>query len=244
MMTVTKIPPTNIPKAALVTAAGLKWLAMIAMLIDHVGAMVIAPWLTATGGGAYPEIDWGTLYMAMRLIGRLAFPIFCFLIVEGYHHTSNVQRYARRLFMFALISEIPFNLGVNQTWLDFDHQNVFFTLLAGLLAIWGWERLDGRFQRLSAVAVLIIVPELLHTDYGAYGVVMILLLHWLRPNRLLQVAVGALINLAQMTAPLAFIPIYFYNGQKGRGNAKWLYWFYPVHILVLALLYRYFLMPA
>lgn len=236
--------PNNIPKNSMITGSFLKWLAMVSMLIDHVGAMLLEPWLNATGGLAYPDIDWDTLYMAMRLIGRLAFPIFCFLIVEGYHHTHDVKQYAKRLLIFAFISEIPFNLGVNQTLFDFGHQNVFFTLLAGLLAIWALEKVENRWQRLVAIALLVSLAELLNTDYGAYGVIMILLLHWTRRNRRIQVAVGALFNLAQMTAALAFIPIYFYNGKKGRGNAKWLYWFYPVHILILALIYQYFLMPG
>lgn len=234
---------TSYHSNGIVTGTFLKWLAMVTMVIDHIGALIMEPWLTATGGMAYANIDWDTLYMTTRLIGRLAFPIFCFLIVEGFFHTRNVKKYAQRLLLFALVSEIPFNLGVSQQFFDFSHQNVFFTLLAGLLAIWALDQGENAVKRFGPAVLLVMGAELLNTDYGAYGVFMIILLYGLRANRVMQAVVGAVYNLAQMTACLAFIPLYFYNGEKGRGNVKWLYWIYPVHILLFALIYRYLLSP-
>ena len=73
----------------------------------------------------------------------------------------------------------------------------------------------------------------LQTDYQIYGVVFIFILFVTRSNRLKQTILGAIYGFAQITASLAFIPIYYYNGKKGRGNNKWLYWFYPVHLLIL-----------
>lgn len=229
--------------SSFVTSSWLKWLAIISMLIDHLGAVMLEPWLASGGAHAYPVIDWLTLDMGLRLIGRLAFPIYSFLIVEGYHHTRDVRRYALRLAGFAFISEIPFDLATRQTWFNLSYQNVFFTLLAGLLAVWALERAGNLLLGIAVAGGLVLAAHLLQTDYGAYGVLMMVLLHWTRSDRRLQAITGAIFNLAQLTASLAFIPIYYYNGQKGKANSKWIYWIYPVHLLLYALIYRFWLMP-
>ena len=233
---------TNSPTASFITSSWLKWLAIASMLIDHLGAVLLEPWLM-TGGGlaAHSDIDWILVDSILRLIGRLAFPLYSFLIVEGYHHTRDVRRYATRLALFALISEIPFNLAISQNWSDLSHQNVFFTLLAGLLAIWAMDQLKTWPLRLLLVGGLILGAEWLMTDYGAYGVLLIVILHWTRSDRRQQALVGALYNLRQLTASLAVLPIYFYNGQKGRSSGKWIYLIYPVHLMVYALIYRIWL---
>ena len=92
----------------------LKWIAVITMIIDHTGAVL------------FPDD------MVFRYIGRIAFPIFCFLLVEGFFHTRDVRKYMLRLGLFALISEIPYDLAFRDTVLEFEHQNVFFALLLGV----------------------------------------------------------------------------------------------------------------
>ena len=118
----------------------LKLIALITMVIDHVGASVIDRLMDQ-------DIAWKGTYDLCRSIGRIAFPIYCFLLVEGFLQTRSVARYARNLFLFALISEIPFNLALYGKWFQVDpsngilhlfegtHQNVFFTLLLGLLML-------------------------------------------------------------------------------------------------------------
>ncbi len=133
-----------------ITGSSIKIIAIVAMLIDHIAAALITRVLIDNGLGTLDATDptayasWmsqnGALYglmMVMRCIGRLGFPIFCFLLVEGFQKTSNRLKYAMRLALFALISEIPFDLAISGTWLEFGYQNVFFTLLLGMLAIWG-----------------------------------------------------------------------------------------------------------
>ena len=107
----------------------LKLIAVISMLIDHTSAVILEQ---------IPGLEAPAFFM--RIIGRLAFPIYCFLLVEGFYHTRSRAKYAGRLFLFALISEVPFDLAFSRRMWDFSSNNVFFTLLFGLLVIWGVER--------------------------------------------------------------------------------------------------------
>lgn len=238
----------------------LKLIAIITMLIDHVGAAVVAR-ILASGDGS------GTLYgvyFALRNIGRIAFPIFCFLLVEGFEHTRDRKKYALRLLAFALISEIPFDLAFSSKVLEFGYQNVFFTLFLGLLTIMafhtveekmGWHPLlrgDGQQPKeywrvlLSWIALTGVVlagmgcAYLLRTDYAARGVMCILVLYLFRRNRGMQILAGCLAFFWwELPALVAFIPIAFYNGKRGWNIKYFFYLFYPVHLLLLYLVCLY-----
>lgn len=130
-----------------ISGSTLKLIAILTMFIDHAGATVILaivnhPYITAD---ASRLALWRDIYRISRQIGRIAFPIFCFLLVEGFVHTRNVKKYAARLFLFALISEIPFDLALKGNWYYPDKQNVYFTLLIGLLVLWGISFFEQRF---------------------------------------------------------------------------------------------------
>ena len=192
----------------------LKLIAIITMLIDHIGAAVIARLLIAGQGS---EMLY-KIYYAMRAVGRVAFPIFCFLLVEGFFYTGSRKKYALRLFGFALLSEIPFDLAFSGKILEFGYQNVFFTLLVIIT-----------FGGMGAA-------YLLHTDYDAKGVLAILVFYMTRQMRGLQIVAGCLAFCWELPAIVAFIPIAFYNGKRGW-NIKYLFYaFYPVHLLVLYLI--------
>lgn len=123
----------------------LKIIAIVVMFIDHVAAVVLDNYiLSLYKQGNYDYINIYYIDMLMRLIGRLGFPIFCFLLVEGFSHTHNKWKYLRNLFIFALISEIPFNLAIDAKFFSTAHQSVFCTLFFGLLALigikWAMER--------------------------------------------------------------------------------------------------------
>ena len=136
------------------TGYHLKLIALITMLIDHVAAVIIWRIYTASYGiTANMQLSdnlsdkiivWVAehqdfvymIYEIMRYIGRMAFPIYCFLLVEGFLHTRSVGKYAGRLALFALISEIPFDLAIAGEWWSIEYSNVFFTLTLGLLAVW------------------------------------------------------------------------------------------------------------
>lgn len=237
------------------TGSTLKIIAMVTMFIDHIGAAVLARMLMAAGAGELDNtntelvMEWVNAnadiygaYTICRMIGRIAFPIFCFLLVEGFLHTSDAKKYAIRLFAFALISEIPFDLAFSSKVLEFEYQNVFFTLAIGLVTMMAYKKVEEReFQnRFTKILVQILVgllgafaAQLLHTDYGMMGVLVIILFYVVRDNRFYQIAAGIVLFIENMTAWFAFLPILAYNGKRGL-NMKWgFYAFYPVHLLVL-----------
>ena len=134
-----------------ISGSTIKIVAIVAMLIDHIAAVVLTRQIMAEGyadaimGGQSSLTSWmaenGSLFMintVMRAIGRLGFPIFCFLLVEGFGRSRNIRKYALRLGLFALISEIPFDLALTGRGWDTGYQNVYFTLLLGLLALCGY----------------------------------------------------------------------------------------------------------
>jgi len=127
------------------TGYGLKIIAMVTMFIDHVGAAVLERWLyadfpaelTVAAYNAWHDLHATgfLIYDMMRVIGRIAFPIYAFLLVEGVLHTADIRKYIRNLFLFALISEVPFDLAFRQKIVDPSHQNVMFTLLTSALML-------------------------------------------------------------------------------------------------------------
>lgn len=222
------------------SGTALKLAACITMLIDHIGASCIE----ATYGVAYrtpPQIV--QLDLVLRLIGRLAFPIFCFLLVEGFLHTHDVKKYIERLFLFGLLSEVPFDMAFFKTPFHWGNQNVYWTLALGVLAmamLQKSEDADGNAAWMGRLAALgcAVVAQLAGTDYGAIGVALIVALYLTRNSRQKQCILGAVLMLWEVTAPLAFVLLWFYNGERGRCPqwAKWaFYGFYPVHLTLLAL---------
>lgn len=215
------------------TGLVLKLIAVVTMLIDHVGDVL------------YPGQLW------LRCIGRIAFPLYCFLLVEGFYHTRNLKRYMSRLFIFALVSEIPFDLAFLGSWVDFSHQNVFWTLLIGLIAITLMDMVDFaetpiRLLSQAAIAgVAGIIAQLIHSDYRWIGVSMIAAMYLFHDYEFIKVAACAVLMLPVFTNQieyfglLAFIPIHFYNGRRGMTSkiGQWaFYLFYPVHLLALAII--------
>lgn len=211
---------------------GLKTIACVTMLLDHVGAVF------------FPQILW------LRVIGRMAFPIYCFLLAEGAHHTKNPGKYALRLFMGLVLAEIPYDLALYGT-ISFAHQSVMFTLLLAFLSIQSTRYFSGPMRLIGLIPI--IAAELLHTDYGAMGVLTAVLFYITRnmeEKRLLQtvglLALGLSVistSFIQPLAILAMIPISLYSGKKTT-HSKALQWgfylFYPVHLLVLLMISVFF----
>ena len=140
----------------------LKWIAITTMLIDHVGA-VLFPY-----------------EMMFRIIGRIAFPIFCFLIVEGFFHTRDARRYMMRLGLFALLSEVPYDLAFRGQLLDMSRQNVFFTLFLGVLLMYLLEKSPNIFIKAAEIVLILYAAEVLRTDYSDRGVLLIFIYYVLK----------------------------------------------------------------
>lgn len=235
----------------------LKIIAIVTMLIDHIGAVLVRPYALSVGltnlslqgmGQLESHVGLAYTYTAMRMIGRIAFPIFAFFIVEGIMHTSNLMKYAGRLFVFGLISEIPFDLAVQHRILEFTYQNVMFTLFLGVLACWGFETIARQlaieptkkvgflptFLAILMAIMAIFLAEVLYTDYGGIGVMVILIMYLARNNRNTQLLVGGMaLVFTNPVAILGLVPIYFYDGERGKGLKYFFYGFYPVHLLLL-----------
>lgn len=218
----------------------LKMIAIFTMLIDHIGAITLGEGLLyqdyiQSNPVLFENLK--ILYMVMRQIGRLAFPIFCFLLVEGFMHTKNVKKYALRLLLFAFISEVPFDLALGGTFFDFNQQNIFFTLFIGLIVMIIASRFEGKvFFQLVIFTVGMLAGYVLNVDYSFMGIFLLEILYFFRFSRKNQVFSGAVSVLWEPTAALSFIPIWFYNGERGRSMKYFFYWFYPVHILILAVI--------
>lgn len=199
----------------------------------------------------------------LNFIGRVAFPIFCFQIVQGYIHTHNIKKYILRLGLFAVISQVPFMLFYHVVFNSFAI-NVIFTLLFGLLVILIYDKYN-KFVGVCSFLLFATIAQLLHFDYGFFGVFIIFMFYLLRNKKtsmsivfILAVIVRYLIPLIQNGIPfsylfsgnkysmlmystcLSLIPIFLYNGKKGK-DAKYLFYiFYPVHLLILALFRAFF----
>ena len=230
-------------------STALRLLAILFMVLDHLWATVVP----------------GNLWLTC--LGRLAFPIFAFQLCEGYRYTSDYRRYCLRLLVFALLSEIPFNLFYAGSVIFPFHQNVLFTLLLGLLAIRQADMLrreEGiKKKSLRCLALLLILAGgvVLFPDYGLMGVMTVLCFFVFRDHRLFQLAAMVVLNIftfkgqtipislfglacdfpIQGFALLALPLIWLYNGEKGRGGKGLrLFWyiFYPLHMLALYFIQR------
>lgn len=212
----------------------LKIIALLTMIIDHYGAIFH---------------DGVEIY---RILGRLAFPIYCFLLVEGYFHTSNVKKYGLRLFIFAVISELPFDLAFYNK-LEFKHQNIFFTLLIGLITMYLLDN-RGKYKLNKQMILLfgLFLSLVLSVDYSFIGLIYILSFYYTKDysntERLYIVGIILLVtnflfsSFTQQFALFSLFPIYFYNGEPGPKNKfiqMLFYTAYPLHLIIFYIINHY-----
>lgn len=213
----------------------LKIIACISMFLDHVKY-------------AIPE----TQNFATMYLGRIAFPIFAFLITQGYIHTSNFEKYCKRIAIFALISQIPFMLFRTLIG-EWEMLNIMFTLLLGLTAITVYDKMTNKYFSIPIVILIIILGEIINVDYGWFGVALVFLFYICRNNKwllsfsyiLLVLIWFYFVGMLKLNEVYIFyfinylvslVIILFYNGNQGKKIKYFLYWFYPVHMLVLFLI--------
>ena len=227
-------------------------MAMIFMLCDHLWATII------------PGNDW------LTCIGRMTFPIYAFLLVEGFFHTHNLKKYIKRLLVFALLSEIPFNYVMGSRWFYPIHQNVLWTFLIAIGFIYLNEKAKATgklwvriLTALGSVMISFFIGILTMVDYYHAGIWMVLVFYFFRGhkwwNYVGQFALLYYINVEELSgyayeielfgethfivrqgfALLALIPIWLYRGKEGYKSKvlQYIYYgFYPVHLMLLALI--------
>ena len=214
---------------------GLKILACVTMLVDHAALLFGgSPWL--------------------RVIGRLAFPIYCFLLTEGIRHTRDVRCYLSRLLFAAIVSEPIYDLVLYPCVGIWQHQNVLWTLALGCAMLWCMTMIHKPVAKLAVMLLFALAAELVRASYGSSGIYMIALFALCRgmPEGKWVLAAGLLVInwlMGSFTAPvfgldvpvqlfaeLALVPIFLYSGEK-RTRLKAVSWgfylFYPAHLLLL-----------
>ena len=214
----------------------LKIIAIVTMFIDHIGYAIF-----------------GKLSF-FNYIGRIAFPIFAFQISEGYIHTKNFKKYFLRLFIFAIVSQIPFMLFGKIISLDFT-LNIFFTLLLGLTSIYIYDKSKYKIIGIISAILIGLLSDFAHCDYGFYGVTIIFLFYIFKSDIIKSSIAFILATTIKYMIPIiknglhevylyllicTLLPIIFislYNGKKGKDTKYLLYLFYPIHLLLIYWIY-------
>lgn len=207
----------------------LKIIAVVSMLIDHI-CMVLYP------------AD-GTAEIIRLTVGRIAMPIFAFLLCEGFFHTKSRFKYGRNLLIFAVISEPFFDFARGGTFFNLEYQNVFFTLFAALMMLIILDRLtfNNTILQIPVVAAFLLGAWLLNLDNDVAVIAIAAIFyffHW--HNFYLQCIIACTASTLANSTPgifLSFIPLSMYNGKRGRTGIflkYFFYAFYPLHLAVLA----------
>ncbi len=244
-------------KYKLLSRSALKWIALITMFIDHIGAILGSDFFQNNG------IYW--LYLTMRTIGRLSFPIFAFFVAQGWLFTKNKKRYVLLILLFAVLSQPIYYFALNQNIFDF---NILFTFLLSIVIFYFIDKIreDKTMTPLYCAlvfSILIVVIMLslmkMPISYGVYGVILpvvfyifsnretnfkcyvwliafvLIFAYWLSMFLFLDKAQFS--SYVDIFALLSLPLLLLYNGKKGKGAPKYLFYvFYPSHILVIYLI--------
>lgn len=235
----------------------IKIIALLSMLLDHIGAFIIYPMYVnacmVNGVEMMGELVPNNariiylIYMVCRIIGRLAFPIFSFMIVEGFLHTHNLRKYLCRLFLFAIISEIPYDLANTGTVLEISKQNVLWTFIIAIIMMWTLERIRTKIESnvkyilLTIIVISISALFAIFSDGGIGGILLIASMYLFHKKKTCY-WIGCVLSLCvmslqfmwiQLFAAVALILLEIYNGKKGKDYKYLFYIFYPAHLLIL-----------
>ena len=218
----------------------LKLVAIITMTIDHIGVVFGTPF-----------------YNFLRAVGRLSFPIFAFLLTEGYVHTKSFSKYFFRLLVLAVVSEVIYDYVFYGSFIYLEANNIFFTLALGLLTLWLLDKSRTLVKKyfkekidltiilpityLLIIVVMGLIAELLSFSYGMLGILVISFFYLFKKNfslTVLSVSLSTLIlgDTMQYFSLLSLILIYFYNKKLGKKCKVFFYLYYPLHILVLGVI--------
>lgn len=231
-------------KIRVFSGAQLKYIAFLSMLVDHVNKALMYPLLTENGFLRYVSD-------VFDILGRVAFPLFMFFLVEGFFKTGNRFKYLLNLIVFGIISEIPFDLFQSAVLFQPNSNNVMFTLALALVMIWVIDELKVPKSYIIPpvlwfpVSIIIVITVCLLSmiwglDYEYHGILIAYFFYIFRNNPILSIIGGYLSIFKTPWALLGFGLTLTYNGKRGKQNKILNYLFYPVHLLILGLLRLYF----
>lgn len=237
-----KLEKKGLDKIKILSGAQLKYIAFLSMLIDHTNKALI-----------YPILNEGILQHISNLfdiIGRIAFPLFAFFVVEGFFKTRNRKKYLTNLLIFAVISEVPFDMFLTSTFFNTRANNVLFTLALSLITIWIIDILKNKLENkppilwyLVSVVVIIIscfISMQFGLDYEHHSIIIVYLFYIFYNKPVVGCALAYLSIITEVWSILGFGLVLTYNGERGKQNKIINYWFYPVHLLILGILRMYF----
>lgn len=227
-------------KIRIFSGAQLKYIAFLSMLIDHANKALMYPLVTENGFLRYVSD-------VFDILGRVAFPIFMFFLVEGFFKTGNRFKYLLNLIVFGIISEIPFDLFQSAVLFQPNSNNVMFTLALALVMIWVIDELKVPKSYIIPsvlwfpVSIIIVITTCLLSmiwglDYEYHGILIAYFFYIFRNNPILSIIGGYLSIVKTPWALLGFGLTLTYNGKRGKQNKILNYLFYPVHLLILGLL--------
>lgn len=220
-----------------INGAQFKYIAFTSMFIDHFNKAIITPFLTGTG-------PLNVITRIFDILGRIAFPIFAFMIVEGFFKTKSRWKYLRNLLVFATISEIPYDMFQSAVFINTRSQNILWGLALGLFTIMVIDKLKERIKKrplwifvsIIIVALSSLGSMLISSDYEYYAIIIIYIYYLFYDKILLASGLGFLVIIKEIYAILGFATVLLYNGEKGKQNKIFNYLFYPVHLLVLGII--------
>ena len=236
-----------------ITGGTIKIIAVIVMTLDHFGWMVIDRQLWMRGMVSYPDIAtpyylsaYETLYglsYSFHIIGRLAFPLFVFLVVEGVHHTRSFKKYFLTMLGFAVLAEVPYNLMYGGKIFAPGGQNTLFTLLICMTAVYAIRRFGNKWYfALPAAAACAMAAHLLNVDYGFKAVIMACIMEVLFEKKVLGFSLGCafmgLFNPWEFCCLAAAPLIKLYNGERGLKLKYVFYIYYPLHLVIIYIISR------
>jgi protein traX len=229
----------KLDKLRIFSGAQLKYIAFLSMLADHVNKALIYPFLS--GEGILQRIS-----DAFDILGRIAFPLFAFFLVEGFFKTGNRKKYLASLLIFGIISEIPFDMALSGVFFEPNSNNIMFTLALMLITIWIIDTLKEKMQNMSKyiwypfsfviVGIMCIISMVTGLDYEYHAIMIGYLFYIFYNKRVFAIFLGYLAIFKEVWSLLGFSLILTYNGKRGKQNKLFNYCFYPVHLLILGIL--------
>ena len=232
----------KLDKLRIFSGAQLKYIAFLSMLADHVNKALIYPFLS--GEGILQRIS-----DAFDILGRIAFPLFAFFLVEGFFKTGNRKKYLASLLIFGIISEIPFDMALSGVFFEPNSNNIMFTLALMLITIWIIDTLKEKMQNMSKyiwypvsfviVGIMCIISMVTGLDYEYHAIMIGYLFYIFYNKRVFAIFLGYLAIFKEVWSLLGFSLILTYNGKRGKQNKLFNYCFYPVHLLILGILRIY-----